>query len=665
MTNPYPLLSSPLDISSVPIQNRVMMAAHTTRLAEAHAPGTKLRNYHVERARGGVGLIVLEATTVHPSSEPRQRMLYNHHDDVVPAYRQLASAIHEHGTRMVVQLYHAGMHSDGSNNRLPVWAPSPIRSPFYNETPHEMSTEEIGEVVEAFAAAARRVQVSGLDGVEIHAANSYLLEQFLSPATNHRRDAYGGSLENRVRLLLDVLEAVDEACKPRNDFILGVRLGADEFLPGGLEIIEACRIAELLAATGLVSYLSVAAGSYHTQSAMVPPMELPPGLNVPLAARVKAVAGRRLPIVAVGRITHPAQAESILASGQADMIGLARALIADPEWARKAFEDHADDIRPCIGCNQLCVGRMPRDQSISCIHNPAAGREDEWGVRTLRSARQTKKIVVVGGGPAGLEAARVAALRKHELVLFEKSDALGGQANMAAKLPGRGEFGGLVDYLVRQVKKLDVDIRLNREATVELVDAENPDAVVVATGSTPIRSGASVLFPAKVGVPGAELPHVFSVWEAILAPHDLGNRVVVVDEDGHWPGVGTALYLAEGGHQVTIVTRFPSLAPELAPTLSLPLVYSRLRAHGVSWTLHATLAEIAEVSVTVSDIFCGTEQRIEPVDAVVLALGNRADAELHSSLKGRVAELYLIGDALSPRRADMAILEGQKVARAI
>jgi dimethylglycine catabolism A len=453
---------SPLEVGPVTLRNRVMVSAHQPGLAENGVPGDRYVAYQRTLAAGGPGLQITGATAVHPTGTYHgAHFLLNFDDSIIPGYRKMAVAVHEEGGRILAQLGHAGAIAMSSLTERPLWAPSPVAGELVRETPHEMTHGEIAEVVAAFGDAARRVREGDLDGIEITASHGALIASFLSPYSNHRTDGYGGGLDGRLRFLLEVLDAVSEQAGP--DLIVGVRVAGDEGVESGIDLPQAQEIARRLEATGKVHYLSVIAGTNLDRFQRVahwPATPAPHGLFVHLAEGIKGAVG--IPVFAVGRVTDPAHAERILAAGSADMVGMTRAHIADPRIVEKLRQGRPDDIRPCVGAN-VCIRNNLEGLPVRCIHNPEAGREAEWG--PLLPARRPKRVTVVGGGPAGLEAARVAALRGHSVTLFERQDELGGQLRLWAKAPAMGELRGILSWQEAQLEKLDVEVRLGQEVS--------------------------------------------------------------------------------------------------------------------------------------------------------------------------------------------------------
>lgn len=660
MQNEFKYLFTPLRIGNVVVKNRLFSPAYQTGLATDSMPGQRFLRYQLERAQGGLSLIILPGI-VHPSGHSTRGAphIYLFADRIIPYYKKLSNAVHKEGTKMFQQLAHCGMHTKYDDTLLPVWAPSPIPSTHKRETPREINVDEMQEVTDSYAKAARRAKEGGLDGVEIHASTSSIVLQFLSPLTNRRQDEYGGSLENRLKFLLQIIGEVRN--EVGTDFVLGVRLCADEFVEGGLTIDDAKQIGRFLESTKKIDYLNINAANYYNYYMIVPPMDVSLGYLVPYAAEIKEQV-ENVPIFVAGRITDPVQAEQILADRQADMIGVARAAICDPQFAKKAREGRIEDIRTCVGCNQMCIGGLFRGKHISCTQNPAAGREESMGVKTILPAKSPKNVLVIGGGPAGLETARVAALRGHRVTLYEKSDELGGQVNLAKKAPMREELGDITRFLERQVRNLGVGLRLGVEAKSPTIRREQADAVVVATGSVPQRNGFSFYHPSMEGIPGADRPNVFTVWDVLMDKEDIGIRIVVVDERGDTQGPSVAEYLADKGKVVTIVSWFLSVGLDYSPTQGLKLLYTRLFEKGIVMVPQTGVKEIKENKVVTSHVYSGEESEIE-ADSVVLAMGYTANDSLYRELEGGIEELYAVGSCVAPRNIFMAIYEGNKVAR--
>ena len=647
-------LFSPLKIGSTVVPNRVCFSAHLTNFSE----DTKISDRHVyyyrERAIGGCGLIITEEMSVHPSDHAYEKLVDAFDPDVIPGYRKLTETIHQYDTRIFAQLNHNGTQSDGTTSRLPVWGPSSVSDPLFRETAKEIEVEEIRECIDHFARSARYAREGGFDGIELQLGHSSLIRQFLSPLTNLRTDAYGGSFENRLRFALEVIAAVRK--EVGNDYTLGVRLNADEMHPlGGLTLEDSKKIAARLEASGNLDFMDLSLGTFYNLYLVEGSMHTPLAYTVPLAAGIRSVIS--LPVFACNRINDPHLAEKILSDGHADIIGMVRAQICDPELVNKTREGRTEDIRYCIACNQGCIGRVGiANKSVGCVQNPAVGEEKDLGIGTLKPADTKKKVMIIGAGPAGLEAARVATVRGHKVILFEKESEVGGQNLIARKGAGRQEIEGAVRWLLAQVEKLKVETRLKTEVTPEMVFEQSPDAVVVATGSVPKENP----FPGVYS-----FPQVCHAEQILKGEVEAGEKVVLIDMDGHHKATGTAELLADMGKRVHILTPSLFIGGRLGPLQDLFLMRQRLMKKGVTSTPDIAVLEIQGTTVKGLNVYSNALIDFEGYDTVVLAAGNRAEDSLYFALKGKVKELHRIGDCVAPRKIDMAILEGHRVGRII
>jgi len=648
-------LFTPIQVGRLTLKNRIYSSGHAEAMAEGGRPGERLARYHAAKARGGCALTIFGgSSSVHPSSPAAAwKQIANHDDSVIPAYRALADAVHAHDCLVFTQLTHMGRRAqaDGEEANVLV-APSQIPERVHREVPHEAEAEQIAEIVRAFGQAARRCREGGLDGIELSMAHNHLIDQFWSPLFNQRLDDYGGSLDNRLRFGFEVLREVRRTVG--RDFVVGARISGDEFTRGGLTAGDMAEIARRLAASGLLDFLSIIGGGAHTyelQAAAVPNMSYATGVFVPLAAAIKQAAPG-IPILHASRIVDPAHADRLVAAGQIDVVGMTRALIADPDLPRKALEGRLDDIRTCVGANEGCIDRIYQGKPVTCVQNPATGREAE--LAEVRAAAQPKKVVVVGGGVAGLEAARMAAVRGHRVVLFEKASELGGQVLLAARAPERSEYAGIVRFLAAQVRKLAVDVRLAVEATPSAVLAERPAAVVIATGSHPFVPP----------VPGSDGKHVVTDRDVLAGEAKVGTSVVVVDDVHTQEALSTAELLLSQGKRVEVISPLFYVGQDVGVTSIAPL-YRRLFTAGVVLTPGTELRAVEGSSVIVANVYSGLERRIEGVDTVVLAAGSRSTDALYRALKGHVAELYAVGDCVAPRGVHQALLDATRVARTI
>jgi N,N-dimethylglycine/sarcosine dehydrogenase len=648
-------LFSPIQVGRLTLKNRIYSSGHAEAMAESGRPGDRLRRYHEAKARGGCALTIFGgSSSVHPSSPAAAwKQIANHDDSIIPAYRALADAVHAHGCLVFTQLTHMGRRAQADGEEANVLlAPSQIPERVHRDVPHELEAEKIPELVRAFGEAARRCRESGLDGIELSMAHNHLIDQFWSPLFNQRLDDYGGSLENRMRFGMEVLQETRR--RVGRDFVVGARISGDEFTRGGLTAADMAEIARRLAASGMVDFLSIIGGGAHTyelQAAAVPNMSYSTGVFVPLAAAIKHAAPG-MPIFHASRIVDPVHADSTVASGQIDVVGMTRALIADPDLPRKAREGRLDDIRTCVGANEGCIDRIYQGRPVTCVQNPATGREAE--LAEIQKATTPKKVVVVGGGVAGLEAARMAAIRGHRVTLFEKTAALGGQVLLAARAPARAEYAGIVRFLAGQVRKLAVDVRLGMEATPSAVLAERPEAVIVATGSHPFVPP----------VPGSDGKHVVTDRDVLSGEAKVGANVVVVDDVHTQQALSTAELLLQQGKRVEVISPLFYVGQDIGVTSIAPL-YKRLFTEGVVLTPGTELRAVEGSAVIVTNVYSGVERRIEGVDTVVLSAGSRSTDSLYRRLKGQVAELYAVGDCVAPRGVHQALLDATRVARAL
>ncbi len=645
----FKYLFQPIKMRSVEIPNRIMTEAHTTNFTTDHVINDRYIDYQRERAKGGVGLIVAEMQSVHPNSISFGGCSFGLDKRIIPQFKKLSQAVHQYGTKLFCQIWHGGRQAEAEATNRALWCPSPIPCSVMREIPKEMELEDIKEVVKNFGIVAHNLLEGGVDGLTLHGGHGYLICQFLSSFSNKRTDAYGGELTNRMRFLLEI---VDEIRKVNgDDFPLGIRISADEFIKEGLTLDETTQVAKILEQTGKVDFISVSCANYSTRYMSVPNSDWPPAFLEPLGAKIRESIN--LPVALVGRINDPVLAERILADGHADLIAMVRAHIADPEMPRKAREGRLEEIRPCVACIQGCVGRLGKKLPISCVHNPAAGREKDLGPEAIKPTAKRKRVFVIGGGPAGMKCAEIATMRGHNVVLFEKEKELGGQVRLASKMPRRAEWANIAEHLISRINGLQVDIRLNQEVTAEDLLKESPEVVVIATGSSPTLPN----------VVGLDRDNVFTVEEILRHEKwdSLGNSVLIYDRiNGHYKATAPADYLVDQDKRVTFITPLEYMGANMEAQNLIPL-HKRLFEKGVRSMAFTDLEEVRNGKVIVKNVYSGEKSEIDGIDSVIISYMNKTNDKIYFELKGKIKELYRIGDCLAPRRIQSAILEGHEV----
>lgn len=649
--NKFPHLFQPLKIRGCTLKNRIMSTGHDTTLPTDGTVNSALVAYQEARARGGVGLIVLQVSGVHETARYTNHVLMATEDSSIDGYRRVAQAVHRYDTVLFAQLFHPGREiAEADGGLLTVaYAPSAVPNERFRVMPKALNTAMIDAIVSGYGDAARRMATAGLDGVEIVASHGYLPAQFLNPRVNLRADAYGGDLDHRLRFLREVI--ADIRAKVSAEFVVGMRISGSESDNTGLTENETLEAVARLGDS--IDYVHVTLGTSATLGGAVhiaPPMTLKNAYVVPYAARIKRQS--TIPVFVTGRINQPQEADAVIASKHADVCGMTRALICDPDMPNKAAAGTPEDIRACIACNQACIGHFHKGYPISCIQNPVSGRELRFG-NLARSARR-RKVMVVGGGPAGMKAAVIAAQRGHDVTLFEAAKRLGGQALLAQMLPGRAEFGGLITNLHRELQLAGVQVQTATRVNRDLVQAHAPDVVLVATGATPYLPPFS-----REGT-----LQILDAWQVLRGEGTAGQSVVVIDWRADWIGIGIAQHLAQSGRSVRLAVN------GIAVGESLPLYVrddaaATLHKLGVQVLPYMRLYGSDSDSVYLQHVASEEAVVIEKVDTLVLCTGHMSNDELVDSIEDLRLDTRVIGDAAAPRTAEEAIFEGLKAAAEI
>jgi 2,4-dienoyl-CoA reductase-like NADH-dependent reductase (Old Yellow Enzyme family)/thioredoxin reductase len=652
---PHRHLLSPVTMRGHTLRNRVVFGAHTANMSDQGIPGPRFGKYLLERALGGAAMIVAEPVPVHRTGVlTRGNFLMG--DETIPHFRKITDEVKDAGAVILQQLYHVGAHGDADLSFSAHWSPSGGPSYHDSDGSHRMTETEILELLQAHGDAARRAKAAGFQGVEVWAAYHSLLDQFWTPWSNSRDDQWGGSLQNRTRFSRLLIETIRRECG--EDFIIGLAISYSTGYDITLSAENLCEIVALHDATGHVDYVTVGSGSYLEFEAIIPPFTHGEKLTTPLTTQLKGIVKHCL-ITSEAGIRTPDNAETILSAGEADLVSIVRGQIADPHLARKVTEGRAEDIRGCISCNQMCWGRRSRDYWISCLINPSAGREFEWGGDRFSPAKVPKSVLVVGAGPAGLEAARAAAESGHRVEIVEASSVLGGQFRLAGLQPRRAQILDLMDWYERQFTKLGVTLRLNTYLDADEIAAHPADTVILATGSLPDETGFQRWLPSEPRLPGIAAGNVWSPEAVLRREARLGDAVVVYDEGGNWRGVGTAWALAEQGKSVTIVTPDPYVGKEIARTAADGPARRRMGKLGVKMLAEHCVMRWHGNGVTVRSFLTGEEKTI-PASALVMATTNRSFDPFPEKFAGKVT--HRIGDCAAPRLAAYAFHEGRKVA---
>ncbi|QXI26451.1 FAD-dependent oxidoreductase [Pseudomonas vanderleydeniana] len=640
-------LFEPLQLRGKRLKNRIMSTGHDTSMPTDNRVNDQLVAYHQARAEGGVGLIVLQVAGVHDSARYTSHVLMATDDACIDGYRRLAEVCHAQDTLVLSQVFHPGREiMESSDGLLAVaYSASCVPNERFRVMPRALDQAMIDEIIAGYASASRRLHQAGIDGVEVVASHGYLPAQFLNPRVNRRTDAYNGDLDQRLRFLHEVIAAIRAATGA--DFIIGLRISADERDAEGLTEDESLAAVERL--QGELDYVHIVAGTSASLGGavhIVPPMAIEPAYLAKEATTFKARLS--IPLFVTGRINQPQEAELIIARGQADVCGMTRALICDPQMPNKTVNGHAEDVRACIACNQACIGHFHRGLPISCIQHPETGRELHYGQLLATTAR--KRIMVVGGGPAGMKAAAVAAQRGHEVTLFEAGSQLGGQVLLAQLLPRRSEFGGASTNLQRELELAGVRVVRNTRVDRALVERERPDKVIVATGAEPY-------WPAFER--GGEL-QVVDAWQVLRDEVPIGRSVVVVDWRCDWIGPGIAERLVRAGHSVQLAVNGTHCGENL-PFYVRDQLAGELHKLGIPITPYARLYGCDDNTVYLQHTASGEPMLFEEVDTLVLCQGHQPVDTLGEQLQGLV-DFQRIGDCLAPRTVEEAIYEGLKVA---
>ncbi len=643
-------LFEPIRIGRLELKNRIVMAAMVSNFATKDGFVTdRLKSYHANIAKGGPALNVTEASYVSIEGKRSTFSLAAYDEKFIPGLSELADAVHEEGGKIALQIFHGGRECSSEITGFQPIAPSSLISRFRaitkrTEPPRQMSVEEIESMVSKFGDAGRRARDARFDAVEVQAAHGYLITQFLSPYSNKRTDRYGGDATGRSTFLLEILRDIKK--KAGTDFPVIVKLNINDYVEGGITPEEARITAQLLARGGANAIIASAGLLESRPYRIVPAMSIPDFTNIQYAALIKKHV--QIPVVAIGRIIEPIKAARVIEEGKADLVALGRALLSDPEWPKKALEGRFDDIRECIACNQGCIDNIHKMRPFTCLQNPMIGREREF---EIQKAERPKKVVVIGGGPAGLEAARVAALRDHRVTLYEQEKESGGQIRIGRVPPHRDELGKVADYLVRQVTKVGVRLKLGEKILPEMVENLEADVIVVATGSTP-------LVPE---IKGVDRKNVVYAVEVIAGNVSVGRRVVIVGAG--LVGLETADFLIERGKEVILLEMLDMIAADTG-TANRIYFEDKFSQRGVEILVGARVTIIDEDGVIY--LQKGWTRKILGVDTVVLATGAKADDSLWGVLRDKkIVNVFAIGDCVKPRNAMEAIYEGSKIAREI
>lgn len=680
----YTHLLSPFSIGRVALRNRVVFQPHFTALGHLDGmPSDDHVAYHEERARGGVGLIILESMAIHPTGKMSRRFVNAWDPAVIPGLAAIADAVHAHGTKLFGQLTHGG-HTSLEHPPHIMWAPTQMPEPSSHHSTKAMDEDDIRAVIDGFAASARNLVAAGLDGIEIKIAHDGLLRSFASPFFNHRTDAYGGSFENRMRLSLEVIAAIKQATGP--DVPLGVRICVNEFTPFGYDTDYGLDMVRVLEATGQIDYFNSDAGSFSSYWMEIPPAAVAASDFRKINAALKQAT--KLPVIGFGRIS-PQSGEALLAAGEADLVGMARQLIADPETVNKVAAGRGDLVRLCISCNDGCIYQVGQEKGVRCVHNPGAGQERRMSERLVEKAPKARHVVIVGGGPAGMKVAEIAARRGHHVTLLEKSRRLGGQVNLAALQPEHASIAEVTSFLEVAIVDLGVTVKLGASATPETIALLSPDAVIVATGSEPnlpigldgatanSRSLGRQILP---DIEGLDLDCVVSSDQVLSGERILSGRVVVIDNNGHWEAAGTAEFLADANCRVTVIAGHGAIGEDIEAG-TRTLFQRRAAIKGMTLMPSTSVTAIEKGRVHIASVFSdadaigwakyilmpGNERTIEDVDWVVPVIGRRSREDLYLDLKSRpefaTIEVRRVGDCVAPRLIQSTILEAFELAR--
>lgn len=638
------MLFTPLQLGPITMANRVVFSAHLTNYAVDGRPSAQHAAYYAARAAGGAGLIITEEHSTHPTDWPYEKLIHGFRPDVLPGYRAITDAVHAHGTPIFAQINHNGGQASSMYSRLPVWAPSPVADPLFREVPKAVTHREIAQIVAGYAEVAARCIEGGFDGIELQCSHSSIVRGFLSLATNRRSDEYGGTLENRSRLLFELIDAVRDAIGPTK--ALGVRLCGDELIDGGTRLDDAVAVARAVDAGGRVDYINTSIGVATASLFMVEAsMAVRPGYAMYIPSAIRAAVS--LPVVGVGRFKDPLQAEHALAEGHCDLVGVVRGQIADADFVRKARSGHADETRLCLSCNQECVGRMGLNRWLGCIENPLTGRE---ATTTVASPTRRRRVVVIGGGPAGLQSAISARARGHDVTVLERDDEFGGAVRLAARVPSRTEFGDLVRNLEAEALRTGVLLKSGVDAALDTVRSFEPDVIILATGSTPI-------VPWWVSGTGAPVVDVREVLNGDVNPT---GDVLVVDEMGFHHATSVAELLAARGATVTVASPGMVVGQDLGVTLDMEAWWTRASAAGISQRANTMVTAVNVEGVTLQNVLTGATSVHEFV-WVVAATPPAPNRDLLDELRVNGYDVRLVGDALAPRRAHAAVVDGSRV----